>query len=68
MGAFNHWVAGGPLGPVEARSVLEIARALLWGAAAIARVSHATTCGLVVPAAAYAAPASAPSAASWSGA
>ena len=50
MGAFNEWVAGSALEPVEQRTVTGIAHALMHGAAACARVSPARTLGLPVPA------------------
>lgn len=49
MGGFNEWVADSTLAPLEGRSVARIARALMQGAAAHARVAQARTLGLPVP-------------------
>lgn len=53
MGAFNAWVAGSFLEPLEARGVAEIALNLLEGAAAWTRAHQLRTAGLRVPAAAF---------------
>lgn len=52
MGAFNEWAAGTALAPLQSRSVVRIAEALMWGAAAHARVATARTLGLPLPVAA----------------
>jgi trans-AT polyketide synthase/acyltransferase/oxidoreductase domain-containing protein len=49
MGAFNEWAAGTSLASIENRTVLAIAEALMYGAAAHARVALARTMGLPVP-------------------
>lgn len=49
MGGFNEWVAGSSLAPLERRSVVAIAQALLLGAVAHARVASARLQGLPVP-------------------
>jgi len=49
MGAFNDWARGGPLAPIEARGVVEIADALLVGAAAIARAARLRAQGVTLP-------------------
>lgn len=49
MGAFNEWVAGTPLEPVEARTVRQIALNLLEGAARIARAGQLRSAGIAVP-------------------
>ena len=49
MGGFNGWARGSTLEPVESRSVVQIADALMRGAAAHARVSHARMLGLALP-------------------
>lgn len=49
MGLFNDWVAGSWLEPLQARSVVSIARALLHGAAVLDRVDALRTAGLPVP-------------------
>jgi trans-AT polyketide synthase, acyltransferase and oxidoreductase domains len=49
MGAFNAWVAGSFLEPVAHRTVEQIARNLLEGAAVITRAQQARTCGVPVP-------------------
>lgn len=46
MGAFNAWATGGALEPLEARGVVEIAEALMHGAAGQARRGVARTLGL----------------------
>ncbi|MBK8199729.1 MAG: PfaD family polyunsaturated fatty acid/polyketide biosynthesis protein [Acidobacteria bacterium] len=50
MGAFNEWVAGTPLEPVENRSVRQIALNLLEGAARITRAAQLRSFGIAVPA------------------
>ncbi|TDD61687.1 PfaD family polyunsaturated fatty acid/polyketide biosynthesis protein [Kribbella antibiotica] len=54
MGAFNRWTAGSFLAEQANRSVTQIARNLLEGAAVITRAHQARTCGVPVPAAAFA--------------
>ncbi len=49
MGAFNEWVAGTALEPVEARSVRQIALNLLEGAARITRAGQLRSTGIPVP-------------------
>jgi len=49
MGAFNAWVAGSFLEPVGHRTVEQIARNLLEGAAVITRAQQARTSGVPVP-------------------
>jgi PfaD family protein len=49
MGAFNEWVAGTALEPVEARTVRQIALNLLEGAARIARAGQLRSAGMAVP-------------------
>ncbi|MFO0683112.1 MAG: PfaD family polyunsaturated fatty acid/polyketide biosynthesis protein [Sandaracinus sp.] len=53
MGAFNDWVKGSFLEPAENRSVVQIARNLLEGAAAITRAHQLRTYGAPLPAAAF---------------
>lgn len=53
MGAFNAWVAGSFLEPPEARTVVQIARNLLEGAAVITRAQQLRSYGLNVPAGAF---------------
>lgn len=50
MGAFNEWVAGTPLEPVESRTVRQIALNLLEGAARITRAGQLRSVGIPVPA------------------
>ena len=50
MGAFNEWVAGTPLEPVENRTVRQIALNLLEGAARITRAGQFRSMGIPVPA------------------
>ncbi|MFD4481629.1 PfaD family polyunsaturated fatty acid/polyketide biosynthesis protein [Streptomyces sp. NPDC058471] len=57
MGAFNEWAADGFLADPANRSVVQIARNLLTGAAAITRAHQLRGCGVEVPAAAFAFPA-----------
>ncbi|MCK6507364.1 PfaD family polyunsaturated fatty acid/polyketide biosynthesis protein [Myxococcota bacterium] len=49
IGLFNDWVAGTWLEPLPARGVVEIARALLHGAAVLARVQALRAAGVPVP-------------------
>lgn len=49
IGLFNDWVAGTWLQPLPARGVVEIAQALLRGAAVMARVQALRAAGLPVP-------------------
>jgi PfaD family protein len=49
MGAFNAWVAGSFLAPIENRTVAEIGLNLLYGAAAIARAQQLRAVGFHVP-------------------
>lgn len=49
MGAFNEWVAGTPLEPVESRTVRQIALNLLEGAARITRAGQLRSFGIAVP-------------------
>jgi PfaD family protein len=53
MGAFNTWVAGSFLEPPENRSVVQIARNLLEGAAVVTRAQQLRSYGVAVPAAAF---------------
>ncbi len=53
MGAFNDWVKGSFLEPVENRTVEQIARNLLEGAAVVTRAQQMRNAGLPVPAAAF---------------
>lgn len=50
MGGFNAWVAGSELEPVADRGVVQVAEALMQGAAAHARVAFARAQGLPLPA------------------
>lgn len=50
MGAFNEWVAGSFLEPVEARTVRQIALNLMEGAARVTRAGQLRSIGLAVPA------------------
>jgi hypothetical protein len=50
MGVFNDWVRGSWLEPLEVRSVVTIARALLRGAAGLRRVQVARAAGVDLPA------------------
>ncbi|RME26738.1 MAG: PfaD family polyunsaturated fatty acid/polyketide biosynthesis protein [Deltaproteobacteria bacterium] len=49
MGAFNEWVRGSFLEPPGQRSVVQIARNLLEGAAVITRAQQLRSCGVPVP-------------------
>jgi PfaD family protein len=53
MGAFNDWVAGSFLAPPENRTVVQIARNLLEGAAVVTRAQQLRSYGVPVPAAAF---------------
>jgi trans-AT polyketide synthase/acyltransferase/oxidoreductase domain-containing protein len=53
MGAFNAWVAGSYLEPLENRSVAQIARNLLEGAAAVTRAQQLRSYGAPIPASAF---------------
>ncbi len=53
MGAFNDWVAGSFLEPVENRSAVQIARNLLEGAAVVTRAQQLRSYGVAVPPAAF---------------
>jgi hypothetical protein len=54
MGAFNRWTRGSFLALQENRSVVQIARNLLEGAAVATRAQQLRTLGVAVPAAAFA--------------
>jgi hypothetical protein len=54
LGAFNRWVAGGFLADPSERSVVQIARNLLEGAAVATRAQTVRSHGVPVPAAAFA--------------
>ena len=53
MGAFNEWVKGTPLEPLEARTVRQIAWNLLDGAARITRLQAMRASGMRVPPSAF---------------
>jgi hypothetical protein len=53
MGSFNAWVKGSFLEPVEARTVTQIARNVLEGAAHATRAQQWRSHGVPVPAAAF---------------
>lgn len=53
MGAFNSWVAGSYLEPLEQRRADQVALNLLEGAAHITRAQQARACGVPVPASAF---------------
>lgn len=53
MGAFNQWVRGSFLEPVEARTVRQIALNLLEGAATVTRAGQLRVAGVPMPAAAF---------------
>ncbi len=53
MGAFNDWVAGSFLEPVENRTAVQIARNLLEGAAVVTRAQQLRSFGVAVPPAAF---------------
>lgn len=53
MGAFNEWVRGSFLEPVEARTVRQIALNLLEGAATVTRAGQLRAAGVAMPASAF---------------
>jgi len=53
MGAFNAWVRGTFLEPVEDRTVRQIALNLLEGAATVTRAGQLRTAGVAMPASAF---------------
>ncbi|PRQ09349.1 PfaD family polyunsaturated fatty acid/polyketide biosynthesis protein [Enhygromyxa salina] len=53
MGAFNAWTAGSFLAAPEARTVVQVARNLIEGAAAISRAQQLRSYGVPVPAAGF---------------
>jgi PfaD family protein len=53
MGAFNEWVRGSFLEPVEARTVRQIALNLLEGAATVTRAGQLRAAGVAMPATAF---------------
>ena len=53
MGAFNAWVAGSFLEPLQNRGVVQIALNLMEGAAVITRAQQLRSLGVPVPAAAF---------------
>ncbi len=53
MGGFNHWVKGSFLEPVAARSVVQVARNLMEGAAVVTRAHQLRSYGVNVPSAAF---------------
>ncbi|GAA2793108.1 PfaD family polyunsaturated fatty acid/polyketide biosynthesis protein [Mycolicibacterium pallens] len=53
MGAFNQWVRGSFLEPVEARTVRQIALNLLEGAATVTRAGQLRVAGVPMPAASF---------------
>jgi len=53
MGAFNQWVKGSFLEPLENRDVVQIARNLMEGAAVVARAQQLRSCGVALPASAF---------------
>lgn len=53
MGAFNEWVRGSFLEPVEARTVRQIALNLLEGAATVTRAGQLRAAGVSMPASAF---------------
>jgi len=53
MGAFNRWVAGGFLADPAERTVVQIARNLLEGAAVVTRAQQVRSRGVAVPASAF---------------
>lgn len=53
MGAFNRWVQDSFLAPVENRSVVQVARNLLEGAAVLTRMQQLRSFGVAVPAEAF---------------
>lgn len=53
MGSFNAWVKGSFLEPIESRTVAQIARNLLEGAAVVTRAQQLRTYGVAVPQTAF---------------
>jgi PfaD family protein len=53
MGAFNNWVRGSFLEPVENRGVVQVARNLIEGAAAVTRAQQLRSFGVAMPAASF---------------
>jgi trans-AT polyketide synthase/acyltransferase/oxidoreductase domain-containing protein len=53
MGAFNAWTAGSFLAEPENRSVVQVARNLLEGAAVVTRAQQLRSCGVPIPPAAF---------------
>lgn len=53
MGAFNEWVRDSFLEAIDNRTVIQIARNLLEGAAVITRAQQLRSCGVPVPSAAF---------------
>jgi trans-AT polyketide synthase/acyltransferase/oxidoreductase domain-containing protein len=53
MGAFNQWVKGSFLEPLENREIVQIARNLMEGAAVIARAQQLRSCGVTLPISAF---------------
>ncbi len=53
MGAFNTWVRGSFLEPPPARTVVQIGRNLLEGAAQVTRAQQLRACGVPVPSSAF---------------
>jgi hypothetical protein len=53
MGAFNAWTAGSFLAAPEARTVVQVARNLLEGAAVVTRAQQLRSYGVPVPASAF---------------
>ncbi|MEM1148963.1 MAG: PfaD family polyunsaturated fatty acid/polyketide biosynthesis protein [Pseudomonadota bacterium] len=49
LGAFNRWVAGSPLEPLESRTVRRVGYALLKGAAQVTRAQQLRSAGVYVP-------------------
>jgi len=53
MGAFNSWTAGTFLAQPSNRSVVQVARNLMEGAATITRAQHLRSCGIPMPSGAF---------------
>jgi cell division inhibitor SulA len=53
QGAFNAWVTGSFLAPPEQRTVVQVARNLLEGAAVVTRAQQLRAAGVPVPAEAF---------------
>jgi hypothetical protein len=53
MGAFNEWVRGSFLEPVQARTVRQIALNLLEGAATVTRAGQLRAAGVALPGSAF---------------